>query len=104
MNQYQVIVSEKAEKTLMHCIEFLSRNSIPGAKKLRAAYLDLIEDLEWNPYLFPVSPQFPAEKNLRRALFYRRYEAFFRIEEKTVYLDAVFDCRMDPEAIRRELE
>ena len=104
MNRYEVIVSEKAEQMLKYHIEYLSRVSISGAKKLRNAYRDVLEDLEWNPYLFPVSTRFSSGQNWRQALFYGRYQAIFRVEENTVYLDAVVDCRMNPETIRRELE
>ena len=52
-----------------------------------------------NPFQYPVDtdPNLP-EGMYRKALFSRWYKALFIVENKTVYLDAVVDCRQSAKA------
>ncbi len=93
--RYEVVVSLRAEQMLTGHIRFLARVSVPAARRLRSEYAGILDALEDNPFQFPAAddPGLPGE--YRKALFYKRYQAIFTVEEDTVFLDAVLDCRMD---------
>ena len=96
MSKYKVILGSRVDNMLLQHVEFLARVSVPAAGKFRDDFKKIIRDMEENPYQFPyeVDMDLPAD-TYRKALFARRYKALFLIEDKTVYLDAVVDCRQD---------
>ena len=91
---YKVIISAKVSGQLLAHIGFLSRVSIPAAKRFRNSFSDIMARIEDNPFQFPleIDPNLP-EGIYRRALFAERYKALFSVSGTTVYLDAVVDCR-----------
>ena len=104
MKRYQVIVLPRAANMMCSHIQFLSKVSIPAAKKLEKQFIDTVRELEENPFQFPIDQtvQFP-ECSYRKALFGRNCKVLFYIEEQTVFMDAVVDCRMNPDADWRKL-
>ena len=76
-------------------VGFLARVSIKAARRLRDDFAELLDALEENPYQFPVMEGVELPGEYRRALFGGRYIAVFSVEDGTVWLDAVLDCRMD---------
>lgn len=96
MGKYTVIVSRRADVMLVRHTRFLANVSIPAAKGLVAEFGKVVDSLEDNPFQFPVETDYelPPEK-FRKALFGKRYKVLFTVEGKTVYLDAVLDCRQD---------
>ena len=96
MPKYKVIFGSRVDNMLLRHVEFLARVSVPAAKQFRDDFKKVIRDLEENPYQFPyeVDMNLPAD-TYHKALFAKRYKALFLIEDKTVYLDAVVDCRQD---------
>ena len=101
MTKYKVIVSRRSDEMLLRHTEFLSRVSIPAARKFLIAFEELICNLEDNPFLYQTDndPNLPSGK-YRRAMFLTRYKMLYCIEEETVYVDAVVDCRQDPALLR----
>ena len=96
MGRYQVITSGRVESQLLQHVEFLARVSIPAAKRFRNEFSSVLDDLEENPYQFPLD----TDSNLpdgvyHKALFAKWYKALFMIQDHTVYLDAVVDCRQN---------
>ena len=77
----------------------MSRVSIPAAKRFRREYAAILDALEQTPLQFPLDtdPNLP-DGMYHKALFAKWYKALFTVEGTTVYLDAVVDCRRDPEA------
>lgn len=94
--QYDIIVSRRAEHMLLIHVGFLARVSIKAARGLRNEYANMLTALENNPFQFPVAEDMDLPEEYRKALFGKRYYAVFYVEDKTVYLDTVLDCRMDP--------
>lgn len=94
MEKYRIIIARRVEIQLLNHISFLSRVSIPAAKRLRNSYKDVLERLKDNPFQFPIDSVL-AELNLpyRKALFEKRYEVLFTVEDDTVFIDSVVDCR-----------
>ncbi len=86
---------------LLRHTRFLARVSIPAAKGLVTEFGKVLDALEDNPFQFPEETEYdlPPGK-FRKALFSKRYKAIFIVESKTVYLDAVLDCRQDNSTYR----
>ena len=96
MPKYRVIPAGRVDGMLLRHVEFLARVSVPAARRFRDDFAKLVRELEENPYQFPyeLDMNLPAE-TYRKALFSGRYKALFLIEGRTVYLDAVLDCRQN---------
>ena len=96
---YKVIAASRVDSQLVRHISFLARVSLPAAKRFRRDFADILDRLEDNPFQFPpeTDPNLP-ENLYRKALFARWYKALFVVENDTVYLDAVVDCRQSVDA------
>ncbi len=94
--QYEVTISPRASRQLIAHAEFLSRKSVNVAARLSAEYKAVIQTLKANPFQFPVDPNSDLESPPRVALFAKRYQLYFDVDEKCVYVGAVRDCRQDP--------
>lgn len=96
MGKYTVIISRRADAMLVSHARFLANVSVPAAKTLVQEFEKTLDALEENPFQFPPETDYdlPPEQ-YRKALFYKRYKALFTVDEETVYLDAVLDCRQD---------
>ncbi len=94
--KYAVRFSSRVDNLLLKHTEFLSRVSVPAAKRFRSEYAKIIERLSEHPFQFPMEEDLtPPENQYRRAVFYKRYKVLFFVEKHTVYVDAIVDCRMD---------
>ncbi len=94
--KYEVIVSRRAEETLLLHVRFLSNVSIRAAKILRDAFKETIGKLSSNPF----QSQEELDLNLpkgkyRRAILLRRYKVVFFVKGNNVFIDAVVDCRQE---------
>lgn len=93
---YTLVIARRVDEMLLHHIAFLSRVSLPAAKKFRNDYAAILRRLAESPFQFPVETDLNLpEGAYRKALFAKRYKAIFLVEKKTVYLDAVIDCRQE---------
>ena len=94
MRKYEVIAAPYLDEMLLEHIRFISRVSVPAARRFRAEFAELIRRLGENPYQFPVydDPNLPSD-TYRKALFARWYKAVFVVEGNCVYIDAVIDGR-----------
>ena len=99
MARYTLITASRVDGQLIRHIRFLVKVSLPAAKRFRMEYSALLDRLEENPFQFPpdTDPNLP-EGLYRKALFARWYKVLFMVEDKTVYLDAVVDCRQSADA------
>ena len=93
--RYEVVVSLRAEQMLIGHIRFLARVSVPAARRLRSEYADMLDAMEDNPLQFPVADDPGLPDGYRKALFFKRYQLIFTVDNDKVFLDAVLDCRMD---------
>lgn len=96
MGKYAVTVSRRADTMLISHARFLANVSVSAARELVKEFEKILDSLEENPFQFPVETEYELPPGqFRKALFYKRYKALFVVEDKTVYLDAVLDCRQD---------
>ncbi len=93
---YKVVISDDASRMLVSHSRFLAQVS-------EVAALHLIEEFgikakslekypERNPWLS--DPMIPPGK-YRKLLMAKRYLMVYQVKDKTVYVDAVVDCRQD---------
>ena len=100
MGKYKVILASRVDSMLLRHISFLARVSRPAAKRLRDEFGDIVSRLGENPFQFPVETDLNLPDGMYRgAAFAKRYKAIFTVEEKTVYIDAVIDCRQDTKSL-----
>lgn len=98
MGKYTVIVSRRADQMLVTHARFLAQVSPSAARKMAAGFSEILDALERNPYQFPVEEDYDLPRGVyRKALFCKWYKALFSLDEDTVYLDCVLDCRQDNE-------
>jgi len=75
---------------------FLANVSVPAANKLIDTFVEMTDSLaampERNPWL--EHEALPFQK-YRKLLFSKHYMALYQIQENTVYVTAVMDCRQD---------
>lgn len=95
--KYRVIVSEAAKGMLLRHMKFLANVSVPASRKILLAFKDAKAQLSAFPLSGPYDddPALPAE-TYRKCLFYGRYNILYEVENKTVYIDAIVDCRQMP--------
>lgn len=94
--QYQVIVSPGANDRMADHFEFMARVSEPAATRLVDALIKDIRSLGQNPMRNPVyTKQYITPGKYRYLLSSKRYRIVYTVEENTVYVDDIQDCRQD---------
>ncbi|MGI6436333.1 MAG: type II toxin-antitoxin system RelE/ParE family toxin [Syntrophomonadaceae bacterium] len=93
---YTVKITETAWEMLVSNARFLADVSVPAANRLIDTFVEVTDSLaamsERNPWL--EHDAIPFQK-YRKLLFDKHYMALYQIQEKTVYVTAVVDCRQD---------
>ena len=93
---YTVKITETAWEMLITHARFLANVSIPAANRLIETFVEITDSLaampERNPWL--EHDAIPFQK-YRKLLFGKHYMALYQIQENTVYVTAVMDCRQD---------
>ena len=91
---YRVLIAPAANDRMYDHFEFLARISESAAKKLLDGLVKDIHSLEHMPYRNPVYDR-PYLKNgkYRYLMSCNRYRIVYQIEETTVYVDDIQDCR-----------
>ena len=93
---YTVKITETAWEMLISHARFLANVSIPAANRLVDTFVEITDSLaampERNPWL--EHDAIPFQK-YRKLLFGKHYMALYQIQENTVYVTAVMDCRQD---------
>jgi plasmid stabilization system protein ParE len=93
---YTVKITETAWEMLVSHAVFLANVSVPAANRLIDTFVEITDNLatmpERNPWL--EHDTIPFQK-YRKLLFGKHYMALYQIQENTVYVTAVMDCRQD---------
>ena len=93
---YTVKITETAWEMLIYHARFLANVSVQAANRLIDNFVEITDSLaampERNPWL--EHDAIPFQK-YRRLLFGKHYMALYQIQENTVYVTAVLDCRQD---------
>ena len=96
MKAYRIILASRVRIQLLNHIQFLSKVSLPAARRLRSSFKEIIARIGENPFQFPVDPIF-EDLNFpyRKALFEKRYKVLFTVSDNVVFIDSVVDCRQN---------
>jgi len=93
---YMIKITETAWEMLISHARFLANVSVPAANKLIETFVEITDSLaampERNPWL--EHDAIPFQK-YRKLLFGKHYMALYQIQENTIYVTAVMDCRQD---------
>ena len=93
---YTLQITETAWEMLITHARFLANVSIPAANRLIETFVEITDSLaampERNPWL--EHDAIPFQK-YRRLLFAKHYMALYQIQENTIYVTAVIDCRQE---------
>ena len=94
--KYQVIISERAGEMLVQHVRFLAQVNIPSADKLRIDIIETAKSLKEFPErgFWLIDPALPVNK-YRKLLVDKRYLLIYKIEDDTVYVDYLVDCRQE---------
>lgn len=94
--KYRVIISDRAKQNLAAQVRFLAQISKPAAKKLKQRLITEIRSLETLPqrYSFFQEPYIPVNK-YHKLYVENWYLVLYQIQDDTVYVDWIIDCRQD---------
>ena len=95
MKSYKVVLSTEARTMLISHIRFLASVNPDAAENVRAALMAEIRRLNRMPERFPY-----LDVNHRRSLYRKMYVpnnylVIYVIEDDTVYVEYILDCRQD---------
>ena len=94
MDQYQVIISNKAHSDIAECVGFVKNVSLEAARQLVKDIYSSIASLnvlpERNP-VFEMPKSFPF--TLRKHIINNRYIALYTVEEQKVVIYRLLDSR-----------
>lgn len=94
--KYRVITLSKAAEMLKEHVAFLARVSVNAAERLRRGYIEAARSLQFMPRRCPwLSGELIPTMTYRVLALDKRYLIIFTIEEATVYIHYVLDCRQD---------
>lgn len=96
IQQYKVVVSDRARTMLGMHIRFLANVSIKAAREVKSNILNAVRSLSEMPERFPFldAEHIPPNK-YHRMYVENRYLVLYQIKDKIVYVDYIVDCRQD---------
>lgn len=96
--RYQVIISDRARQMLGNHLRFLAQVNRPAALKLKKRILDSFRELADMPGKYPFFQSDYIPPNKYHKLYVENwYLVLYQIQDSTVYVDWIIDCRQDYE-------
>jgi len=97
--------TQKAENQLDEIFDFIKVESEISAVRIYNQILDEVEILAKFPNIAPVEPLLENEPITYRSLLVkRRYKVVYFVNDKLIYIVAVFDCRQNPDKLKKYIE
>lgn len=94
--KYRVIVSERAKRMLGTHIRFVAQVNKEAAIVKKKELMTAMRSLESMPQRFPFFEETYIPPNKYHKMFVAKwYLVLYQIEDDTVYVDTIFDCRKD---------
>ncbi len=95
-NTYTVIISDRAKRMLGTEIHFLAQVSKSAAIAKKEELISAIRSLEQMPQRFPFFTEAFIPPNKYHKMFIPKwYLVLYQIQDETVYVDYIIDCRKD---------
>ena len=93
---YHVIIDSVANDRMYDHFEFLAKVSVPAANRLLDNLLTDIRSLETFPYRNPeYNRPYLQQGKYRYMISSKRYRIVYQIDNNTVFVDDIQDCRQD---------
>jgi plasmid stabilization system protein ParE len=94
--KYKVIVSDRAKRMLGTHIRFMSQVNKDAAKAKKQELMEAMRSLERMPQRFPFFEEAYIPTNKYHKMFVTKwYLVLYQIQDDTVYVDYILDCRKD---------
>ena len=94
--KYKVIVSDRAKRMLGTHIRFMAQVNKDAAKAKKKELMEAMRSLEHMPQRFPFFEEAYMPTNKYHKMFVtKRYLVLYQIQDDTVYVDYILDCRKD---------
>lgn len=93
---YKIIISDRAKNMLGTHIGFLAHISKDSAKETKKSIIKAIRSPSDMPQRFPFFEESYIMPNKYRKMFVKKwYLILYQIQDDTVYIDYILDCRKD---------
>lgn len=94
--KYIVIVSDRAKRMLGTHIRFMAQVNKDAAKAKKKELMDAMRSLDHMPQRFPFFEEAYMPTNKYHKMFVAKwYLILYQIQDGTVYVDYILDCRKD---------
>ena len=94
--KYKVIVSDRSKRMLGTHIRFMAQVNKDAAKAKKKELMEAMRSLERMPQRFPFFEEAYMPTNKYHKMFVaQRYLILYQIQDDTVYVDYILDCRKD---------
>ena len=94
--KYKVIVSDRTKRMLGTHIRFMAQVNKDAAKTKKQELMEAMRSLERMPQRFPFFEEAYMPTNKYHKMFVAKwYLVLYQIEDDTVYVDTILDCRKD---------
>ena len=94
--KYKVIVSDRAKRMLGTHIRFIAQVNKDAAKTKKQELIEAMRSLERMPQRFPFFEEVYIPMNKYHKIFVAKwYLVLYQIQDDTVYVDYILDCRKD---------
>ena len=94
--KYKVIVSDRAKRMLGTHIRFMAQVNKDAAKAKKQELMEAMSSLERMPQRFPFFEEAYIPTNKYHKMFVSKwYLVLYQIQDDTVYVDYILDCRKD---------
>jgi plasmid stabilization system protein ParE len=95
--------TEPAVERLDEIFDFLKQRSEQAAVDLYNEILDEVDYLANFPRMAPLEPMLEDFARAYRSLVVRKtYKIVYHVDDDTIYISTVFDCRQSPDTLRRQ--
>lgn len=94
--KYNVVLSARAKRMLGTHIHFIAKVNKTAAKKQEKEIVQAVRSLAHMPQRFPLLDQMYNPSGKYRKMFIEKwYLAIYQIQDDTVYVDYILDCRKE---------
>lgn len=94
--KYKVIVSDRTKRMLGTHIRFMAQVNKDAAKAKKQELMEAMRSLERMPQRFPFFEEAYIPTNKYHKMFVTKwYLVLYQIQDDTVYVDYILDCRKD---------
>lgn len=92
--EYKVVVSDQAKRMLGIYIRFIAQVNSNSAKVQKEKIINALRSLSRFPQRFPFFDEIYIPKNKYHKMYVeKRYIILYQIQDDTVYVDYILDCR-----------